>query len=225
MVDAGPAGPTSADALMRDLVADLRPVKPLASPILRAAIWLALVALLALALASFANLPAVAARLMAVPDMWLAVLGSSLTATLATVAVFQLGLPDRSPAWALLPLPGLALWIAASGMGCARAWLIPGTHDASLAETRECLTFIIGLSVPLSIVLFAMLRRGFSFYPALTGAMAGLAVAASAATLLNFFHPFDAALTDLIVHALAVAIVVGINRLLGGAILRPRHAS
>ena len=44
-------------------------------------------------------------------------------------------------------------------------------------------------------------------------------MAAAAATLLNFFHPFDAALDDLLVHALAVAIVVAANRVAGGRLL------
>ena len=76
--------------------------------------------------------------------------------------------------------------------------------------------FIIGLSVPLSVAIFVMLRRGYSLYPTLTGGTAGLAVAAAAATLLNFFHPYDAALDDLLVHATAVLLVVGANRMLGG---------
>jgi hypothetical protein len=208
------------DRLMGDLVADLAPVEPLAPPWARASGWLGLVLAVAVGLAALANLPALQHRLMATPDMWLSVAGSALTAVLAAVAAFQLGLPDRAPTWAVLPLPGLALWIGASGLGCARAWLIPGTHDASLAETKDCMMFIVGLSVPLSVVMVAMLRRGYSLYPSLTGALAGLAVAAAAATLLVFFHPFDAAVTDLAVHALAVGLVVLANRLLGGAILR-----
>ena len=211
----------SIDALIDGVVADLQPVKRLPSPWVRAALWLGLVAILALGLATLADLPDVRLRLMAVPDMWLAVLGSTLTAALATIAAFQLGLPDRSPFWALLPLPGVALWIGASGLGCARTWLIPGTHDASMSETKSCLMFIVGLSVPLTIVMLAMLRRGYALYPSLAGAVAGLAVAA-AATLLNFFHPFDAALTDLAVHAVTVVFVVTVNRFLGGAILTPR---
>ena len=206
---------TSNDAFIAGLVADLRPVRPLASPLVRAAGWLVVVIAIALAIAAFADLAAMRHRLMSVPDMWLAVLGSTLTAGLAAFAAFQLDLPDRSPRWALLPLPGLALWIGASGMGCARAWLIPGTHDASMMETMHCLVFIIGLSVPLSLLMVLMLRRGYSLVPSLTGSCAGLAVAAAAATLLNFFHPYDAALTDLAVHAAAVALVVGVNRWIG----------
>jgi hypothetical protein len=45
--------------------------------------------------------------------------------------------------------------------------------------------------------------------------MAGLASAAAAATLLNFFHPFDAAFADLAVHSVAVLIVVAAARAVG----------
>jgi hypothetical protein len=40
-------------------------------------------------------------------------------------------------------------------------------------------------------------------------------VAAAAATLLNFFHPFDAAATDLLVHVFAVGLVVVVSRSVG----------
>lgn len=202
----------SREALIADLVADLRPVRSLAPPLVRAAGWLVVVIAIAVALAAFADLSAMRHRLMAAPDMWLAMLGSALTAGLAAVAAFELDLPDRSPRWALLPLPGLALWIGASGMGCLRTWLIPGVHDASSMEAMHCLAFILGLSVPLSVLIVAMLRRGFTLAPSLTGSCAGLAVASASATLLAFFHPFDAAATDLAIHALAVGLVVGANR-------------
>ena len=216
MADVG----TPHETLIAELVADLRPVRPLLAPGLRAAVWLLVVVALAVALASYSDLAAMRHRLMAVPDMWMAVLGSTLTIALAAIAAFQLNLPDRSPWWALLPLPGLALWIFASGMGCARTWIIPGTHDASLMEAGHCLMFITGFSVPLSLIFMLMLRRGFSVYPSLTAAISGLAVAAAAATLLNFFHPYDAAATDLAVHTCAVLLVVFANRYFGGRALR-----
>jgi hypothetical protein len=53
----------------------------------------------------------------------------------------------------------------------------------------------------------------------LTAAIAGLAAAAAAATLLNFFHPYDAAATDLMVHVLAVALVIVANRAFSGRLL------
>lgn len=210
----------SSDALIRDLVADLRPVRRLASPHLRALGWLAVVGALAAGLAGFSDLGAVARRLASVPDMWLAVTGSALTAVLAAVAAFETSLPDRKPAWALLPLPGLALWIGASGLGCLRTWLLPGMQAATMVEARGCLVFILGISVPLSVLLVVMLRRAYPLRPGLTATMGGLASAAAAATLLNFVHPYDAAATDLAVHALAVLIVVLVNRALSGRALR-----
>ena len=208
--------------MIAELVNDLRPVRRVGAPFLRALVWLAVVLALALVLARFADMPAVERRLMAVPDMWLAVVGSSLTAALAACAAFQLDMPDRSPLWAALPLPGLALWLAASGMGCARSGLITDSTAASLHETMHCLKFIVGLSLPLSAVIVLMLRRGYTLYPSLTGAVAGLGCAAAAATLLNFFHPYDAAILDLAVHFAAVALVVAANRYAGRLIFNRR---
>jgi len=208
------------DRLIGALAADLQPVRPLLSPPLRALLWLMLVVLIAAGLALFANLPAVAHRIIAVPDMWLAVLGSIATAATAALAAFELSLPDRSRAWALLPLPAAILWVGASGLGCLRAYVLPGTHVADLGDTRDCLIFIISLSVPLSAVLIFMLRRACSLTPALTATMAGLASAAAAATLLNFFHPYDAAATDLLVHLVAVGIVVVAVRAFGPRALK-----
>ncbi len=210
----------SVDAMISGLTADLRPVGRLMSPGLRALAWLGLVAAAAAVLAYFSDLTDLAYRLHYVPDMWLAVIGSILTTILGAVATFQLSLPDRSPGWALLPLPGLALWIAASGMGCLRSWVIPDTHAASLAEAKDCFMFIVGLSVPLSILTILMVRRAFPMRPNLTAATGGIAAAAAAATLLNFFHPYDVGATDLAVHVAAIGLVILANRAFGGRLLR-----
>jgi hypothetical protein len=210
---------TSNDRLIQALGADLTPVRRLTPPGVRALSWLAIVGALALALASVSDVGAVSRRLMAAPDMRLAAIGSLLTAVLAAFAAFQLSLPDRRPAWALLPLPAAALWIGASGIGCLRSWIVPETHPASLGESETCLTFILGLSVPLSVLLIVMLRRGYSLRPNLTAVVGGLACAAAAATLLNFIHPYDATATDLAVHAFAVAAVVFANTLFAGRFL------
>jgi hypothetical protein len=217
------SAPSNADSahelLIRDLATDLKPIRRLRSPSMRTLAWLAIVAATAAFLAMFAELSVVAHRLTAAPDLWLAATGSSLTAILGAFAAFQLSLPDARRAWVLLPLPTTLLWIVASGFGCLRAWFVPGTHAADLSETRDCLIFIIGMSVPLSAVLITMLRRGCPLRPGLTAATAGLATAATAATLLNFCHPFDAAATDLAVHTLAVGLVIAGNRALSGRLL------
>jgi hypothetical protein len=213
------------DRLIQQLTDDLAPVKPLAPPFWRALIWIVVVAAIAFVAAMATDRHAIAHRLMAEPDMWLAVVGSTLTAMLAAYAAFQLCLPDRSSYWALLPLPPALLWIAASGAGCLRALRIADTRPPTVSDERDCLIIIIALSIPLSLLLLVMLRKGHTLLPGLTTMTAGLAAAAASATLLMFFHPFDATASDLIAHGVAVVIVVACVRYFGGRILPPKNNS
>src|SRR5215469_784801 len=137
------------EAFILKLGAELKPVRRLPSPSRRALGWLAVVAVLAFMLAAITDRPAIAARLAAAPDLWLALVGSALTMALAAIAALELSLPDRSPRWALLPLPAALLWLGASGVGCLRAWLVPGVHPAELNDSKDCIAFIVALSVPL----------------------------------------------------------------------------
>lgn len=215
----------SQDRLIHSLSADLKPVRPLPSAGKRALIWLGFVGVAGLLLSLIADLPAFAHRLMATPDMWLAMTGSALTAALAAVAAFKLSMPDSPRVWAWLPLPAAVLWIGASGLGCLRTYVLPGTHVAPMDETMECLAIIVALSIPFSLLMFAMLREAFSLLPGLTAAIAGLAVAAASATLLNLFHPFDAAAVDLLVHAFAVALVILVSRAFSRRLFGPAKFS
>ncbi len=208
------------EALIGELCAASPAVRRLSPPWRRTLGWLAAVAVLGLALSQVSDLAAMEQRLLGAPDMALAMSGSALTAVLAALAAFQTSVPGRSRRWPLLPLPGVALWLGASGAGCLRAWAAPASHDPSLYEERVCLAFIVAVSVPLSLLLVAMLRRALPLRPGLTAGLGGLAAAAASATLLNLFHPYDAALSDIVVHALAVGIVVAVSRTVGGRRLR-----
>ena len=213
------------DRLIQGLSSDLRPVHPLPPASKRAVIWLGFVVVAALVLSLIADLSVFMQRLMMSPDMWLAMLGSALTAVLAAFAAFKLSLPDSPRSWAVLPLPAVLLWVFASGLGCLRDYVLPGTHVAPMGETMECLAIIVALSVPFSLLMFAMLREAFPLLPGLTASVAGLAVAAASATLLNLFHPFDAAVVDLLVHAIAVALVIVVSRLIGRRIFASTNFS
>ncbi len=205
--------------LIDALAGGLRPVRRVRNPVWRALGWLAAAAALAAVLAAFANRIDVA-RQLAVTDIALATLGAASTAVLATIAAFLSAMVDRARGWAWLPLPPMLLWLGASGLGCLRAPALPGEPPATLDDTRHCLMFILGLSVPLSIGLILLLRQAFTLRPGLTAALAGLAAAATSATLLALFHPYDASVLDVVVHVAAVAIVVGVNRAAGGRVLQ-----
>ena len=214
--------PRSNDSLIAALGAELVPVRRLPPPWLRTLGWLALVAIIAALLFAHYGAQPMLRRWAGAPDLAWAALGAVLTAVAAAWAAFALAVPGRSRAWAWLPLPPALLWIAASGLGCLRTWLAPGTSIATLHQSMDCLVFIVGFSIPLSALLVWLLRRACPLRPLLTALLVGLASAAASASLLEICHAYDAAATDLLTHALAVGIVMAANAAMGGRLLTRR---
>jgi len=209
----------SHEALIGRLGTGLVPVRRLLPPWLRTVGWLLLVIAIAVALLMHYGDAGMLRRLGGAPDLAWAALGAVITAISAAWVAFSLGVPGWRASWAWVPLPGALLWIGASGLGCLRTWLAPNTSIATLHQSADCLVFIISFSVPLSLLLILMLRRACPLRPVLTAVMIGLASAAASASLLEICHAYDSAATDLLTHALAVAVVVGVNAAMGGRLL------
>ena len=176
---------------------------------LRAILWMDAVVLAGLALAAGGKLP------MLGYDSglwtWTASAGSTLTAMLAALSAFELTSPGRRRLWGWLPVPGFALWIGASGLGCLS---LPGGTDVwgdTLAEAGECLAFLLKISAPLLALMLFMLWRAAPLMPWPAVAMGALASAGAAAGLLALVHPHDAALLDLGAHAIAIAVVLAVG--------------
>jgi hypothetical protein len=197
------------EQLIEELVGALQPVRRLRPPALRAALWLAIVAvLIGLALLGFADWARVMQR-MAAPRIALECAAAGLTGISAIFAAFLLSVPDRSPRWAALPLPAFALWLAVSGIGCLRnGWSLYGP-GGFVGGSSDCFVFIVVVSVPLSIGLFAVLRRARPIAPLPVAALGTLGVAALADFILEFFHPFDVTVIDLALHLAGIAVVMG----------------
>ncbi len=194
--------------LISRLVADANPVKRLRAPAIRACLWLLTVGSIgALTVLLFANLPLFAGRI-AEPALAVEWAATLMTGAAAVLAAFQLSLPDRSPAWALFPLPSLAVWIGSSGYSCYRHWITVGPTGWEFGESVNCLVFILAVSAPLALTLVAVLRRARPLEPIRVAAMGALGVAALAAGALQFFHPFDVTVIDLGVHLGAIALII-----------------
>jgi hypothetical protein len=208
------------DRLIQSLVESAEPVHRLRPPVLRATLWLLAVAALgAMTILLFSDL-AVFARRASDPKLDWELAGTLLTGILAVVAAFELSLPDRSPLWALLPLPPFALWVAASGYSCYRHWITFGPDGWEIGESAQCFRFILAVGVPLGLSLLVLLRKARPLAPARVAAIGGLGVAALAAFLLQFFHPFDVTFMDLSVHLVAVGLVNAVSTLAGRAYAR-----
>ncbi len=206
-----------ADLLITRLAGELRPVRRLSPPWRRAVLWLGASAWLFGMLALFANFSALAARLTAASDMWLATVGAVLTAILAAIAAHLTSIPGRSPRWSVLPLPAVALWIGASAAGCLRGRAIVATQPEAPMHPMLCFYFIVLVAAPLAVLLRLQVMRAYPLRPRLTATLVGLASAAAAASLLTLIHPFDANARDLGAHFLAVLVIVGAVRQFGGS--------
>jgi hypothetical protein len=206
---------TSTDALIAQLAGNLAPVRRLRAPAVRALLWLALCAALACALVLRFAHPALFMPRFAVPRIALETVGTALTAITATLAAFELSVPDGSPRWLWLPAPSLLLWLGASGLGCLRNGVSLGGPRGLIGDSGGCFGFIVVFSVPLGAGLFWLLRRARPIDPLPVAALGTLAVAATAAFVLQFFHGFDVTVIDLAFHLAAVGLLV-----LAGTVLR-----
>jgi hypothetical protein len=205
--------------MIAELAAAAAPVRRLAPPLARALMWLGAIGLVSvLAVLKLSNLAVFAAR---ASDARMAV---ELAATLATgvagvIAAFHLSVPDRPRAWALLPAPFAALWLATSGLGCWRYWGEQTAKGWGLGESSHCFLFLLGVGALLGGALTFALRRARPLQPRLVAAIGAVGVAGLAAFVLQFFHPFDVTLLDLGAHLAALCILIASFGLIGRASL------
>lgn len=201
------------DDLIDRLGSDARPVTPLAPPLRRAGLLLAGFALVGTVLVAAAgDVPGLVARyagdrtLMIVDTMAMAATG-----LLAVVAAFALSVPGASRRWLLAPLPPFAVWLLASGLGCARDLLRLGADAWTMGHGGACLAFIAGFSLLIGAPLLWRLSRARPVDPLPVALLGGLGSAALAALLLQFFHPFGLTVIDLAIHFGAVLMVVAVS--------------
>jgi hypothetical protein len=207
---------TSTPELIDLLARDAAPVRRLASPLHRGFLFLA--AIVGIVLAATLVLGAWPVMLTRLQDSRFAVemIATVLTGVAAILVAFCLSIPGWSRFWMVLPLPPLAVWLGASGYGCYRNWLVYGAGGSlALGRSADCFIFILTASIPTAIVLFFALRRARPLNTVPVMAIGALGVAGLAAAALQFFHPFDVTVTDLGLHAAAVAVVVGFATLFG----------
>jgi hypothetical protein len=211
------------DALIASLSEQLTPVRRLAPPSLRAASWVALATALVAAFCLVRGLrPDLSSRVLE-PSFLTAVAAAWATGALATLAAFEIGLPDRRQAWLLAPLPALLLWVSGISYGCLGDWVAIPAGAPLVAGSVRCLETLLGTSIPLALVLWRMLRQARPLRPANPAWMGALAVAAFADTAHLLIHPLDATALVLVMNLGVAAIIVGCAGAAGARRLSTRH--
>lgn len=211
---------TNTRELIQLLVAEARPVRRLRSPLLRAAIWVALaVALLTIVAITIGVRPDLGAKLQQ-PAFLIEVMSAAVTGITAAIAAFHVALPDRSGRWALLPVPTLLLWLSTVGYGCLTNWIVLGTTGSIPGLSLQCLAVIALGSVPIAAILFFMLRHARFVRTTATASAAAVAVAGLTVSALRMFHELDATIMVLIWNVGAGAVITLIGALFGRRLFR-----
>jgi hypothetical protein len=210
---------TTTPQLIESLVASAEPVRRLHPPVVRAALWLlfaaAVVGLLAV---SHGLRPDLDIRLQR-PMFVTGIAASILTGILAAIAAFIVSLPGRSRLWLLLPVPALVLWVSTISYECLANWVGLQSGGIDLDKMADCLATLVLTSVPLWLALLVMLRYAALLEPPTVAMMAGLAVAAIAATALSLLHDLDATVMILIWNLGTAALLVGLGAVFGRRML------
>lgn len=213
------SGGVKTEDLVSAMAREMGPVRRLRPPMLRAALWLGFAALVVIAIVAIRGLRHDLAERLAEPWELAQLAAAALTAVLAAIAAFHLALPDRSDAWALLPVPGFAAWLASLGWGCVSDFIRLGQQGIALGTSWGCLGFILGLSVPMGAGLLLALRHAGPIRPGPTMAAGVLSVAMLASLGVSLVHHLDAAIMVLVWHAAAVLLATAAGGGIGGRVL------
>ena len=207
--------------LIDRLCANLKPVRRLRAPLLRAALWLLLAAAIIALLAVVHGPRSDLALLLRSPSFAAALAGSLLTGALAAIAAFQLSLPDRSPLWLLLPAPALVLWLSTIGYGCLTDWVSLGPGGVRLGSTLECFATLLLVSLPPAGALVLMVRHTAWLDPMPVAISGGVAVGGIAASAMSLLHDLDATVMVLAWTLGATFLIVALGGLFGRRIFAP----
>ncbi len=211
----------STEDLIASLSTGLSPVRPLKPPLLRA---LGLVLLATAVIALLVLLRGFRADIgpcLKDPAYLIQVAGAWLTGAAATLAAFEVSLPDRKRGWLLLPLPFAGLWLSGFAYGCLGDWIAIPAGAPIMHDSVRCLETLIMASLPLGLVLWMMLRRSRPLRASATAWVGALAVAGFADTAHLLIHVVQASSLVLVINLMPVAIILVIGGIVGRRSLAP----
>ncbi|GGF06607.1 hypothetical protein GCM10011611_10130 [Aliidongia dinghuensis] len=188
-------------------------------PLLRAGLWLLVAAAVIGILSLIFGIRPDCARRLREPMFLTGTAASILTGTLAALAAFMASLPDRSRLWLALPAPAAALWLCTIGYGCISNWVAIGPGSIQAGEAVRCFCTLLATGLPLTGILFWMLRHAAALRPRGVTFVASLSVAAFTASALTLFHQLDTSLMILLWNFGTAVVILGIDHAVARRVL------
>lgn len=210
------------DKLIQSLAATAHPVRPLANPWARAAVWTAIalpyMALVILVVSPRADL------LMKLTEARYLIeqIAAFATGIAAAMAAFASTIPGYSRRVLLLPLLPLAVWLGSLGEGCVETLIRLGPGGFSLQPDWFCLPAIVLVGAIPAVTMVIMLRRGAPLFPYLSAGFGALAAAGLGNFGLRLFHPQDASLMVLVWQFGSVFLLTAVGCCAGRVVLNWR---
>lgn len=203
------------EALIRELVAQVRPVRPVRHPLARFAAWaLAAAAWIAAAVAVVGVRGDLAAASRA-PGFASHVLVPLALGLAATVVAFAASVPRRHARWSTLALGAVvASWLGLAVVGAI--WADGGHAGTGI----RCVRNLAAFSIPPGVLLVLMLRRAAPLDRGTVGLVAALGTAALAHVGTRFVCHNDGALHILVWHCSFVLVTAAVGVLAGRALFR-----
>lgn len=203
------------DQVITRLSNELVSVRRLSPPLWRALGWIGfattLIAFLVLVREPRADLPTQLRN----PAYLGQLAGAWLTGVAATLAVFNVSLPDRARVWLMLPVPFVILWLSGFAYGCLRNWVAVAWGAPVVAASLRCLETIIMATAPLSLALWVMLSHAKPLRPGSVGWVGALAVAGFVDTAHLLIHVVEASLLIILINLVPPMLIILFGGFLG----------
>jgi hypothetical protein len=201
------------EALIQELAAQMRPVRPLGHPLGRFARWATVAAAWVTGGIATIGVRADLAAVSRAPIFLLRVALAVALAAAATVAAFMASIPGRrNHWWALAPTVVMASWFLLEVVGVLAA------GDEHAGAGLRCLRNLVAFSVPPGLLLCVMLRRAAPLDGGAIGVLAAVGVAALGHVGTRLVCHNDGALHVLLWHCSFVLSLGGLGVLAGRAL-------
>jgi hypothetical protein len=210
--------------LIEALVRDVAPTRPLAPPLVRTAVWVAVSGLYVAVLIVFMSSSLERIAAISAPRFWIEQTAAFATGVAAAAAALISVVPGRGSRTSLIPVIPFTIWLGTVVTGCMLDWTHRGADGLMVYSDWPCVFAMITAAVPPAIAMGWMLTRGAPLTPAATAALAGLAVAGlgNVAACLSRPVPHGTTSTVLVWHFGTLLVLVSIAAWSGRRLFRWR---